>query len=288
MKGWTIPFSFLALRDSYEESKYVILCVPYDSTESWIAGTRLGPLAIIEASRYIDTYDIELKSFVNNRGIHTIFELPVSGKPERMMMELVESSVKKLLDDHKIPVIIGGEHTVSLPALRALKDEVRLAIVLDAHPDLYEEYEGRKICHATVCRRMSELVGELIILGVRTMSYEEKKILEKSNNIEVINKSDIPNEIDKIENLIKGEKIYLSVDVDVLDPTNVPCVGNPEPDGLSYKEALEVIKRVIEAGDVRGMDFVEFVPCQGMRSDAYLVARLIQKTIGYHSLHSRD
>ncbi|MCS7103134.1 MAG: agmatinase [Candidatus Korarchaeum sp.] len=288
MHGLTTPFSFLASRSSYEESRYIILCVPYDSTESWATGTRFGPAAVIEASRYMDNYDIELELSTDDLGIHTIFELSVLGKPEDSMMAIVETSVRKVISDGKMPVILGGEHTVSLPALIALKDEIEHLIVLDAHPDLYDEYEGRRVSHATVCRRMSEIVKNITLIGVRTMSIEEKEFLERSNHIKVIYANDLCNRGEDIFNLLEGKRVYLSVDVDVLDPPQVPCIGNPEPGGLNYRETLSIIRKIIEVGDVKCMDFVEFSPCSGMRSDAYLVARLVQKAIGYHSLHLRD
>ncbi len=280
-----VPFSFLALRDSYEESRYVVVAVPYDSTESWARGTRFGPMAIIEASRYMDPYDIELKGFVNDMGIHTIFELPVLGKPVSSMMDIVETTVRRLREDGKIPILLGGEHTISLPALRALSHEIDAILVLDAHPDFYDEYEGNKISHATVCKRMSELVRNIILVGVRTMDFDEGKNLNEIDSIDIL----FPDEIEEnleILSKIRGKRVYLSVDVDVLDPPQVPCVGNPEPGGLSYGQVLKIIKRVMELGDVRCMDFVEFAPCPGIRSDAFLVARLVQKAIGYHSIYS--
>lgn len=288
MNWLTVPFSFLASRSSYEESRYVLLCVPYDSTESWATGTRFGPAAIIEASRYMDDYDIELDSHTSELGIFTIFELSVLGKPEDWMMNVVETSVRRLLSDGKIPVILGGEHTVSLPALMALREEVEHVVVLDAHPDLYDEYGGRKISHATVCRRMSELVGEITIIGVRTMSMEEKEFLDGSDGISVIYAGEVhEGSLGNLDNL-SGKKLYLSMDLDVLDPPQVPCIGNPEPGGLNYFEVIKIVRKVMELGDVMGMDFVEFSPCPAMRSDAYLVARLVQKTIGYHSSHLRN
>ncbi len=280
-----VPFSFLALRDPYEGSRYVVVAVPYDSTESWARGTRFGPTAIIEASRYMDPYDIELRGFVNDMGIHTIFELPVLGKSVSSMMGVVETTVKRLREDEKIPILLGGEHTISFPALRALSHEIDAIVVLDAHPDFYDEYEGNKISHATVCKRMSELVRDMILVGVRTMDFDEGKNLNEIDSIDIIFSDEVGENLE-ILNKIRGKRVYLSVDVDVLDPPQVPCVGNPEPGGLSYRQVLKIIKKVIELSDVRCMDFVEFAPCPGVRSDAFLVAKLVQKAIGYHSIYS--
>ncbi len=290
MHSPTVPFSFLATENSYEESRYIVLCVPYDSTESWASGTRFGPAAVIEASRYMDIYDIELGLFMDKLGIYTLFELPVLGKPESSMMELIEASVRRIISDGKMPVLLGGEHTISLPALMACKDEVEHVVVLDAHSDLYDEYEGRKVSHATVLRRVSELVKDITLIGVRTMGIEEKEFLEESDNVKVIYAEELlrGNVEDLNFNFLRDKGVYLSVDLDVLDPPQIPCVGNPEPGGLSYRSVLRMIRKVIEVGNVRCMDFVEFSPCPGMRSDAYLVARLIQKAIGYHFLHLRN
>ncbi len=281
-----VPFSFLGIQEDYENSNYVLIGVPYDSTSSWMPGSRTGPLAVIEASRYMDPYDVGLGCIPAEAGLHTIPELSVMGLDPERMVEIVRRVVSKVRNDGKVPVLLGGEHTLSLGGVMGIGNDVEAFVVLDAHADFYDSYEGRRVSHATVSKRVSELVGEVLIYGVRTLGWEEKEELESSNGAFL---TTFPPSAEAAREFIErmvGKKIYLSVDVDVLDPSILPCLGTPEPGGPSYLELLSMLKRIFRIADVLAMDFVEFSPCPGMRSDAYTVARLVYRSIGYHVLNS--
>lgn len=283
LEGDTVPFSFLGIQERYEKANYIIVGVPYDATSSFMPGSREGPLSIIQASRYLDPYDIELGCVPAEAGIHTIPELSVlEAKPEAMV-DKVERAVSKILRDGKTPILLGGEHTISLGGVLGSRDLVDIYVVLDAHADFYDLYGGRKISHATVSRRIIELVDEVVIYGVRTLGWEEKEELEKHEGVTLAYRYDDPSDL---MDLIEGNRIYLSLDMDVLDPTLLPCLGTPEPDGLSYREVIELLRNIIGKSEVVAMDFVEFSPCSNMRSDAYTVAKLVYKSVGYHALHS--
>jgi len=283
----SVPFSFLASQTSYEEARYVVVGVPYDGTSSWAPGSRFGPLAIIDASRYMDPFDLDLGCTPLEAGIHTVPEISVLELAPTDMVGIVGEIAREVRDDGKIPVLLGGEHTISLGGISGLRDHVDVLIVLDAHADLYDEFEGRKVCHATVARRASEIVDEVVICGVRTMGWEEQEELSKVGNVTLI-RAPVKEALGEISRKVRGRRAYLSLDVDVLDPPQVPCVGTPEPGGLDYSEVLILIKEIMREGNVVAMDFVEFSPCPGMRSDAYLVAKLVYKAIGYHISYSGE
>ncbi len=283
-----VPHSFLSSSISYEEANYVIIGAPYDSTSSWGVGSRFGPSSIIEASEYLDPFDLELNCIPLEAGIYTIPEISILELDPSNMVKLVESTVASIREDGKIPVLLGGEHTVSLGGIKALKDHIDVLIVLDAHADFYDSYGGRKISHATVSKRASEIVDQVVIYGVRTLGWEEKNELDSVKNVKIIERSEEDRDcLMEVLDTIEGKKVYLSVDVDVLDPPQVPCVGTPEPGGLTYLELARLIRDIMKRTEVISMDFVEFSPCPGIRSDAYLVAKLIYKAIGYHISYLR-
>ncbi len=280
-----VPYSFLSSSTSYEEANYVVVGVPYDSTSSWGVGARFGPLSIIEASGYLDPFDLELNCIPLEAGIYTMPEISTLELTPESMVKLVEGIVTEIKEDGKVPILLGGEHTISLGGISALKDEMDALIILDAHADFYDSYGGRKISHATVSKRASEIIRQVIIYGVRTLGWEEKHEINNTKNVKIIKR--IENNILRVLDSIEGKKVYLSVDIDVLDPPQVPCVSTPEPGGLTYAELIELMRNIMRKTEVIGMDFVEFSPCPGIRSDAYLVAKLVYKAIGYHISYLR-
>ncbi len=289
LRNNSVPYSFLASRTSYDDARYIVVGVPYDATSSWIPGSRFGPLAIIEASRFMDPFDLELGCVPSEAGIHTVPEISVMELTPEAMVGAVEGIVKEIRSDGKVPILLGGEHTLTLGAIRALEEELDAVVILDAHADFYDDYEGRKVCHATVSKRVSEIVNEVLIYGIRTIGWEEMEELNYARNVNVLyTEISVEKALQEIMKIVRGKKIYLSVDVDVLDPPQVPCIGTPEPGGLSYKEVLKLLKGIMKESEVRAMDFVEFSPCPGMRSDAFLVAKLIYKSIGYHASYSGE
>jgi agmatinase len=269
---------FLSIDSDYDQSKYVIIPAPMDIGSSWGVGSRFGPLAIIEASRYMDLYDIDLGLTLDS--IYTMEEIEPTVEITKNL-DLVESVVSDVLSHGKVPVLIGGDHSISIASSRASSlHGARIYIVMDAHADLYDEHSGSKLSHACVTRRVLDLpiIKKAILIGVRTMGLEEADFARKDSRIALIRSI---NDLEVLDNL-KGEKAHLSFDVDVIDPSVIPCVGYPEPGGISYRDTIAFLKAIFEKVDVISMDFVEFSPCPERRDDAFTVAKLIYKSILMH------
>lgn len=286
-KEFFLPSNFgnLPIQNSeFETSKIVIIPVPYDSTTSFKAGTREGPRAIIFASRNFELYDIELgKEIYKEVGIHTLGELePVLSSPEAMI-ERVYEVCRELVRLGKFPVMLGGEHSLSFGMVRALKEKYpSLAVLqLDAHADLRDEYLGSKYNHAAVMRRIYELCP-ITQVGIRSMSQEEAEFIKRKKlnpfyARQIINQQAWMNEI--LSGL--GDEIYITIDLDVLDPAIMPAVGTPEPGGLDWYLLLEFLSKVSKQKKVVGFDVVELAPSDVHCAASCLAASLVYKLIGY-------
>lgn len=281
-----VPYNFGALPEessSLEKSRVVILPVPYDSTSSYKAGARDGPRAIINASRNMELFDEELLEDVSLVGIHTLPELmPDYHGPERMIQKVYQAT-REILEQGKILVTLGGEHSISLGSIRAHKERYPGLSVLqiDAHLDLRSSYAGTPYNHACVMRRVSELCP-LTQVGIRSFSEEEydfvkEKRLEPFYQSLINNWGDWPEEV--IERL--SREVYVTIDLDGLDPSIMPSVGTPEPGGLGWRETLRLLKRVAEKRKVVGFDVMELSPDPTNVAPDFLAARLIYKLIGY-------
>jgi len=282
-----LPSNFGNLPTKYsqfETSKVVILPVPYDSTTSFKAGTRNASQSIIFASKNIELYDIEIgKEIYQEVGIHTLNELePLVSSPEAMIQKVYEVA-KELIHLNKFPVMLGGEHSLSLGMVRALKEKYEsLSILqLDAHTDLRNEYLGSKYSHACVMRRIYELFP-IIQVGIRSMSQEEACFI-KENNLSPFYAHKIINSQDWIKEVISNlsDEIYITIDLDVLDPAIIPAVGTPEPGGLDWYLLLEFLFKTTHAKRVVGFDIVELAPTEIYCSSSCLAASLLYKLIGY-------
>jgi agmatinase len=281
--------NFAGLQDensSIKRSKAVVIQAPYDATATYIKGTSSGPGAIIDASRYLELFDDELNQETCRIGIHTMEPLPIAGLPVELMVEKVYSAVLEMLKAGKFPVILGGEHSVSIGAVRAFKDIFPNISVLhlDAHYDMRDVYFGSKFNHGCVARRISEICP-IVQAGMRSLSKEEKDFLSSQTNgkIKSINVYDIlemPRWKDTISDAL-GENVYISIDMDVFDPSLVPSVGTPEPGGIGWYEILDLLREVVKDRKVVGFDVVELCPIKGQVSSDFLAAKLIYRLLGY-------
>jgi len=274
--GLTPPYSNL------QQAKIVILPVPYDSTSEWQGGSRHGPQAIIDASQYLELYDLELDCEIYKVGICTLPEIePVLSSPQDMI-DRVYQVIKGLIQNEKFVVLLGGEHSLSLGAVRAFKEAFPgLSVLqLDAHADLRDEYLGTKYSQACVMRRIFELCP-ISQVGVRSLSWEEKQFLTQ-NKLTPIYMSDLASNTASIDQIIDSlsEDVYVTIDVDVLDPSIMPAVGTPEPDGMSWRQILDIIESIALRKHVVGFDLMEFCPGEGPGSCAFLLAKLAYKLIG--------
>jgi len=274
--GLTPPYSNL------QQAKTIILPVPYDSTSEWRGGARHGPQAIIDASQYLELYDLELDREIYKVGICTLPEVePLLSSPQDMI-DRVYQVIKGLIQKEKFVVLLGGEHSLSLGAVRAFKEAFpRLSVLqLDAHADLRDEYLGTKYSQACVMRRIFELCP-ISQVGVRSLSWEEKQFLTQ-NKLKPFYMSDLASNTAPIDQIVDSlsEDVYVTIDVDVLDPSIMPAVGTPEPDGMSWRQVLNIIESVALHKHVVGFDLMEFCPAEGPGSCAFLLAKLAYKLIG--------
>jgi agmatinase len=281
--------NFIALTDeyaSYKKSKVAIMQVPYDKTTTYIHGTSKGPSAIIDASRYMELYDDELNQETFRIGIYTAEPLDVAKLSSEEMVEKVCVSTAELLKAGKFPVILGGEHSVSIGAVKAFKEVYPNISVLhlDAHYDLRDEYFGSKLNHGCIARRISEICP-VVQVGTRSMSKEEKDFLASQPNgkvksISVYDILDTPMWKDKTTNAL-SENVYVTIDLDVFDPAIVPAVGTPEPGGIGWYETLDLLRDVSKDKKIVGFDVVELCPIEGQITSDFLAAKLIYRLLGY-------
>ena len=268
---------------SYEKSKMVILPVPFDATSTWVKGADKGPEALLEASVALEWYDIETKTQVYLHGIHTAPPIPEQKNPE-ILCNLVESQLTNLVAQEKFPVTIGGNHTVSIGAFRAMaKNYEDLTILqLDAHADLRETYEGSDLNHACVMHRAKELCP-ITQVGIRSMSDEETGFYDSER---IFFAHEMLNDNSWTESALKtlSKNVYITIDLDVFDPSIMPSTGTPEPGGLGYYEALHFLRTVIETRNVVGFDVVELCPNAINKSPDFLAARLIYQLLTYKFL----
>ena len=280
------PKNFLEIPDSlsnYETSKVAILPIPYEKTTTYIKGTANGPRAIIEASRNMELYDEELDKNVYEIGICTLRELKIEEKPE-LMANIVYENVKKVINENKFLVALGGEHSITPGCVKAFAEKYdNLSILqLDAHADLREDYDGSKFSHACAARRCIEVCKNVVQVGIRSLSYEES-IFIKKNKLKTFWAKDIVNNDEWFENAIEELKkdVYITLDLDVFDPSIMPSVGTPEPGGLSWYLTLDFLKYLSERKNIVGFDIVELCPNEKSVSSDFTAAKLIYKLIGY-------
>jgi len=278
------PYNFGGLeKQNYKSSKVIVVPVPYESTTYYLSGTKEGPRAIINASRHIELYDQELKKNVSRIGIFTLEELePSKNSPQETILR-IEKVIEKILEDGKFPVILGGEHSITLGAVLSFKKKYsarELSILqLDAHCDLRNEFEGTKFHHACVMRRIiDDLKISITQVGIRSLSEEEANYLKESkkNNIFYDRKFTVEEVIKTLK-----ENVYLTLDLDVFDPSIMPSVGTPEPGGLDWYEVLDLILAVSLNRKIVGLDVVELSPIAGLIAPDFLAAKLVYKIIGY-------
>ncbi|MFH1424410.1 MAG: agmatinase [archaeon] len=283
--GGEVPNNFGGLPEeysNYEDSKVVVVPVPYAGTVSYGTGTEKGPGAIIKASQHMELYDEVLKKTTCERGIHTAKALKAEKTPEKMV-EAVYEKTQGLLKDEKFPVFLGGEHSFSQGAVKALKEKYSdLSVLqLDAHADLREEYEGEKFSHAAVLRRIRELGCKTASVGIRSLSADEAELIEKEK-IPVFWAHEMCGK-DVSEEVLKelSENVYITLDLDVFDPAVMPSTGTPEPGGLGWYDVISILEKVFAGKNVVGFDVVELAPIKELSAPDFIAAKIVYRMIGY-------
>jgi agmatinase len=279
-----IPYTFAGLPPlPLEKAQVAILPVAYDGTTSYQAGTRFGPQEIILASRFLEMYDESLGFEPSGLGIATLPELwPDLSRPEAATAE-VEKYVTKILKKQVFPVILGGEHSITAGAVKAFhKIYPKLSVLtLDAHADLRETYQGTKHNHACVSRRIMEMGIPTTVMGVRCLPAEDLPAL-KTPGLKVVWAEKIKEEKDWLSLVSANltEHVYLSVDLDFFDPSEVPAVGTPEPGGLGWFETNRFLRRLAQKHRVVGFDVVELNGSIHHTPSSYFASRLVYRLLG--------
>ena len=254
-----------------------MLPVPFDKTSSWIKGSAKGPKAIIEASKNMELYDIKTDSEVYTKGIHTAKE--IASKTSHGMIGKVYKEAKKILDDNKFPVVLGGEHTVALGSIGAHAEKFGdMSILhLDAHSDMRDSYEGSKYNHACVMARAKEITKDIVSVGIRSMDSSELQNINKKN---IFYADDIRRSGDWIKKATAklSKNVYITIDLDVFDPSIMPSTGTPEPGGIGWYEVMDLLEHVSEKKNIVGFDVVELCPSKEHAPD-FLAAKLIYRLL---------
>lgn len=275
------PLNYGGLDNSftdYGEARIAVLPVPYDGTSTWLKGADKGPDAILDASANMELYDIETETEVYRQGIATVAPVTESSSPEAMA-KAVEARMNKLLDDGKFPVMIGGEHSVSIGAIRAFAARYKdfSVLQLDAHSDMRDAYEGSDHNHACVMARAME-VAPVVQVGIRSSCAEEQHNIDRERIFYAHELKYSPTWMyDASEKLT--DNVYVTIDLDVLDPAYMPSTGTPEPDGLTYREVLNFLRLVNERHNIVGLDVVELCPNAENKAPDFLASKLIYQIL---------
>ncbi len=263
-----------------KDARAVLIPVPYDETSTWLKGADRGPAALIEASANMELYDIETDSEIYKIGIFTDEPVKEKSSPVKMV-----EAVTKRVDGHikkgKFTVVLGGEHSVSIGAIKAHAENYKGVSILqlDAHTDLREEYHGTKNNHACVMARAREICP-IVQVGIRSTAGAAEEVLDESR---IFFAEDIYDNRAWIKKAVSKltKNVYVTIDLDVFDPSIMPSTGTPEPGGLLWYDVLALLNKVIKTKNVVGFDVVELCPNEHNRASDFLAAKLIYKLLSY-------
>lgn len=271
-----IPDEFAQL----EKAKIILIPVPYDGTSTWGKGSDKGPEAFLEASENMEWYDIETDSEVYKQGIHLTDPILENSSPEAMV-KAVHATTKDFIKRNKFVTLFGGEHSVSIGTIRAFNEcfDDLTVLHIDAHADLRESYDGSKYNHACAVHEASQNTN-LIQVGIRSMDHIEKTYMDEEKTFF---SQDMVNDEYWIDKVIEAmtDNVFITFDLDALDPSIMPSTGTPEPGGLFWYETLEFLKQVFEDKNVVGFDIVELCPNKNDKSSDFLAAKLYYKMLSY-------
>jgi agmatinase len=276
---------------TYAAAKAVILPIPYEATTTYRKGCETGPAAVITASQQLEAYDEELQTETCLEvGIYTHEAIADTRRQPQLsaeeMLEVTTATVSRLIADHKFVVAVGGEHAITTGVVRAYQQafsEPFTVVQIDAHGDMRFEYEESQHNHACVMRRVLEMGLLTLPVGIRAICREEAELIAQKQ-IPVIWDRDIASDPDWIEKAIAKittEKVFLTIDVDGIDPALIPGVGTPEPGGLSWHQTLRFLRRLFQTHQVIGCDVMELAPITDSVVSEFTTAKLIYKLIGY-------
>ena len=256
----------------------VIVPVPYDGTSTWHKGADSGPGALLEASEAVELYDIETAREPWRDGIRTLAALEIPPDP-KAMSSVVRDTVATILEGGELPVVLGGEHSVTIGAVEAAADRFEDLTVLqiDAHADTREEYEGSSHNHACVMARARERCP-IVQVGIRAVDAAEMPGLDADRVFWAHDIVPAPDDswMDEVVQLLTGH-VYVTIDLDAFDPSLIPATGTPEPGGLEWYPVNRLLRRVARASRVVGFDVVELLPAEGHHASAFAAAKLVYR-----------
>ncbi len=292
---WELPHTFLGAEQAtgpLHEAHAVILPVPFEATTSWGGGTRRGPRALLEASRYIELYDGEFDAEpATGMVVRTLPALELTREGPGPAMAELQAAYRRVADaaGDAFVVMLGGEHSISAPAIRAQADRSggRISVLqMDAHADLRAEYEGTPHSHASAMARVLD-VADVVAVGLRGVSREEVEASRAAGGASTLIWAD---EMAAGEGWMEralealGPVVYLTFDVDYFDPSLMPSTGTPEPGGGDWYTTLRFLRRVFETRTVVAADVVELAPIPGVAAPDFLAAKLVYKLLTYRRM----
>ena len=273
---------------TYENSKVVLITVPYDGTSTWGKGADKGPELFLDASENMELYDIETDSEPYLQGVYRAGEVSENSTPEKMVEAVYQKTKELVKDREKLFTLIGGEHSVSIGSIRAVGEEYKQLTVLqlDAHTDLRPEYHGSKNNHACAVFEANQK-HKLVQVGIRSMDAEEKRYLPPKRVF-------FAHEIAKNEDWIKDVldkvtgNVYITIDLDAFDPSIAPSTGTPEPGGLQWYPTLKLLRKVFKKCNVVAFDIVELMDSPAAKPTAFLAAKLYYKMLAYYHKYNKN
>lgn len=270
-----------------EASKVVLIPVPYDGTSTWQKGADKGPDAFLEASENMELYDVETDSEVYKEGVYLADAITENSSPE-IMINAVHQITKKYINKNKFVTLFGGEHSISIGSIRAFNECYSNLTVLhiDAHADLRKEYEGSSCNHACAVYEANQNTN-LVQVGIRSMDVSETRVMNRDKVFFAHEMATNEYWMDDVVDLLT-DTVFITFDLDALDPSILPSTGTPEPGGLFWYETLEFLRKVFEAKNVVGFDIVELCPNATEKSSDFLAAKLYYKMLSYKFSSKED
>ncbi|MBA2287260.1 MAG: agmatinase [Ktedonobacteraceae bacterium] len=264
-------------------ARVTIIPAPMEYSVCYMQGTRHGPQAILNASSQMELYDEELDNCPIEVGVWTRPVLDYGGMDHATALKVTGEAAREVLQRGQLPFIIGGEHSLSAPPIATVRDYFPDVTVvhIDAHGDLRNEYEGTPLSHACIERRVVEMGIPLTEIGIRSFSPEEAEFMKSRPDVAIV----WGHQIARGSAVIPWERLtqhtYVTIDLDALDPAEMPAVGTPEPGGLHWYQLLDLFREICRRTTIVGMDVVELCPMAGQTRADFLAAKLIYKMIGY-------
>ena len=270
-----------------ENSKVMLVTVPYDGTSTWGKGADKGPELFLDASENMELYDIETATEPYLEGVYLAGEVTEDSSPEAMTEAVYQKTKEMLQHEDKLFTLFGGEHSVSIGSIRAVgeKYENLTVLQLDAHTDLRPEFHGSTSNHACAVFEANQK-HNLVQVGIRSCDVEEMQYVPKGQCFWAHEIAENPNWIEDVLSKVSGN-VYITIDLDAFDPSIVPSTGTPEPGGLAWYPTLKLLKKVFEKCNVVAFDIVELMDSANPKPTAFLAAKLYYKMLAYYHLSKK-